>query len=107
MREGNVLNSCEVASDEPTVKVHGYSSPSRRSEISVSSLIGSSSFPVPALASLTTELAGTMSVGMLLGMDAVEGSWVVLVESVRVELVTLVTAAVLEVDDEAVEATMR
>lgn len=48
--------------------------------ISVSPLIGSSSLPVPALALLATELPGTINVGILLGMLAIDGEAVVLLE---------------------------
>ena len=67
------MNSCDVASEDLTTNGHGRSVADRSSAISVSSLTGSSSLPVPALAWLMTELAGTISVGMLLGIEAVVG----------------------------------
>lgn len=73
-RGGKVLKSCEVASDDLTTKSHGYSFCERSRAMSVSSLTGSSSLPEPALAWLMTEFAGTISVGTLLGIDAVAGS---------------------------------
>lgn len=72
--EGKVLNSCEVASDDRTTKVQGYCSAASKSEMSVVSSNGSSLLPLPAFFWLTTELAGTIKVGTLEGMTAVEGS---------------------------------
>jgi hypothetical protein len=83
MSDGKVLNNCEVASEELTTKSHGYSVPSRRIEMSVSSLIGSEEEPVPDSGLLTTELAGTIRVGMLLGIVAVAGRSVELGEPLR------------------------
>lgn len=71
---GKVLNSCEVASDDLTTKSHGYCSSDSSSAINVSSLIGSSSLPVPALAWLTIELTGSTRVGRVAGIVAVVGS---------------------------------
>lgn len=73
MSTGNVLNSCEVASDDLTTNVHGYSDADSRMEMSVSSLTGSSDDPDPTSFWLTTEFAGTIKVGTLLGIDAVLG----------------------------------
>jgi hypothetical protein len=49
-------------------------------EIKVLSFKGSFSFPVPAFCCLIAELAGTINVGILLGIEATEGNsalWVV------------------------------
>jgi hypothetical protein len=51
--------------------------------MSVSSLIGSEEEPVPDSGLLTTELAGTIRVGMLLGIVAVAGRSVELGEPLR------------------------
>lgn len=98
---GKVLNSWDVASEDLTTNNHGYSFSESKSAINVSSLTGSSTLPDPALAWLTTELAGTINVGILLGITAVDGR-----EAVGLVLVAgwLVTGAavVVPADDEAV-----
>lgn len=63
-----------------TTNHQGYCSAASKIAISVSPLIGSSSLPVPALALLATELPGTINVGILLGMLAIDGEAVVLLE---------------------------
>jgi hypothetical protein len=63
-----------------TTKTQGYCSPLSKSEIKVLSFKGSFSFPVPAFCCLMAELAGTIKVGILLGIEATEGNsalWVV------------------------------
>jgi hypothetical protein len=53
-------------------------------EIKVLSFKGSSSFPVPAFCCLMAELAGTIKVGILLGIEATEGNSALLVVGVPV-----------------------
>lgn len=76
IKAGNVAKSWLVASDDSTTKCHGYSSALSSSEIRVESLIGSSVLPVPAFGLFATELPGTIKVGMLGGIVAVDGKTV-------------------------------
>lgn len=73
IKAGNVAKSWLVASDDSTTKFQGYSSALSSNEIKVESLIGSSVLPVPALGLFATEFPGTINVGMLGGIVAVDG----------------------------------
>lgn len=63
-----------------TTNHQGYCSSASKIAINVSPLIGSSSPPVPAFALLATEFPGTINVGILLGMLAIDGEAVVLLD---------------------------
>ncbi len=89
-----------------TTKAHGYCAAARRIAISVSSFSGSLSAPVPALGWLTAESAGTIIVGMELGIIALEGKDAVVVVPVAGVVVDGAAMGVSEVEEEVVEATI-
>ena len=74
MSFGNSFKSCVVASGLVTTNVQGYCCAASKMDMSVSPLSGSVSLPVPASGWLMAELAGTIRVGILLGIDAVAGN---------------------------------